>query len=214
MSVISYIDEDELDKEFQRQQEEEKQTKVKMVTPKLRVAICGPSKSGKTFILKTIEERYLQQFDNPLISYMHLNKLLNKFECSNNMFATQIRDYVSVNKTFQNMSQYLQHELEELNDNDLILIEDVRHDWEFDILRNYGFHFIYVFTKNEARLQRAKSLDEVKFMCSKHEVGLSEAVNDEVFMEDYIDILYKQGENFEFAIWKALMNKISDKTTV
>ena len=112
------------------------------------------------------------------------------------------------------MSQYLQHELQELNDNDLILIEDVRHDWEFDILRNYGFHFIYVFTKNEVRLQRAKTLDEVKFMCSKHEVGLSEAINDDVFMKDYIDILYKQGENFEFTIWKALMSKISDKTTV
>ena len=176
-----------------------------METPKLRVAICGPSKSGKTFILKTMEERYLQQFDNPLITYMHLKKTLKKFEYSNSMFATQIRDYVSVHESFQNMSQSLQRELEELNDNDLILIEDVRHDWEFDLLRNYNFVFIYVLTKNEVRLQRAKSLDEVKFMCSKHEVGLSEAINDNVFMEDYIDILYKQGENFEFAIWKALM---------
>ena len=206
MSVIKYITEEDIDNEFNEHHEKEKvETPFNstMVTPKMRIAVCGPAKSGKTFTLNEIEEKYLQCYDNPIICYLHLNKLLN-FDCSNDVSATQIRDYVSANNTFQNMSTSLEKKLDEMNDNDLILIDDVRHDWEFNLLRQYGFYIIYVDTKYETRLKRAKCLNEVHFMCSQREIELREAVGNEVFMNS-IDLLYEQKENCDFDIWTQLM---------
>ena len=77
MSVIRYVSEEEVDEETSGEKQEEVFNETIMQRPpKVRVAICGPARAGKTFVLNAIEQSYLERFDNPLRHYMHLNKIL------------------------------------------------------------------------------------------------------------------------------------------
>lgn len=178
MSVIRYVSEEEVDEETSGEKQEEVFNETIMQRPpKVRVAICGPARAGKTFVLNAIEQSYLERFDNPLRHYMHLNKILfdeetSKFEFADHNSAVQTRDYLA--NCGCTKANYLRHCLEELNDYDLILVEDLRHKWEFDVLKEHNFVILYISTPSDVRFKRAKDLYDVNFMWSTHEQRLSD----------------------------------------
>ena len=222
MSVIRYVSEEEeitgMEKEEQTPSNE---TIIMPQPPKLRVAVCGPAKAGKTFLLNAIEQNYLQRFENPLRQYMHLNKSLahetRNFEFTTDAFAVQTRDYLAECGTESCPDAYLRSCLDELNDHDLILVEDVRHHWEYEVLKEYGFVILYMSTPNDMRHKRSTDITERNFMWTKHEICLTNLKWDH--NDAYVtisnpahrmkfDLVVNHKGPFKADLWELLMNRV------
>ena len=95
------------------------------------------------------------------------------FEFTTDTFAVQTRDYLAECGSDSSQSDYLRSCLDELNDHDLILVEDVRHHWEYEVLKQYGFLILYMSTPNDIRHKRSIDITERNFMWTKHEICLT-----------------------------------------
>jgi Ni2+-binding GTPase involved in maturation of urease and hydrogenase len=195
MSVLKYTD--DFDEDMKTEVEATSNVTIMEQPPKIRVAVCGPAKSGKTFLLHEIEQRYLEQFENPLVTYFHMNTAFSNdsiFTFTNNMVATETRDFMTVcTDSKDKYKSCLRERLNAENDSDLILIEDVRHPWEFEIIYEFGFTVVYADTADQIRFKRAKDLTEVNFMWSQHERQLGNLSSEN--NEDYIPIFGRKSLN-------------------
>jgi len=228
MSVIRYAEED-LDEEEETGKKSilvvenppfnetniMQQQNIMQQPPKLRIAVCGPAKAGKTFLLNAIEESYLARFENPLRHYMHMNKSLahetRNFEFTTDAFAVQTRDYLAECGTESCPDAYLRSCLDELNDHDLILVEDVRHHWEYEVLKEYGFLILYMSTPNDMRHKRSTDITERNFMWTKHEQLLSDLKWD--YNKAYVDkmefdLVVNEKGPFQAGLWDLIMKRI------
>lgn len=224
MSVIRYVSEEEeingIEKEEQIQTQSN-ETIIMQQPPKLRVAVCGPAKAGKTYLLNAIEESYLARFENPLRHYMHMNKSLahglSNFEFATDAFAVQTRDYLAECGTESCPDDYLRSCLDELNDHDLILVEDVRHHWEYQVLKEYGFLILYMSTPDDMRHKRSTDITERNFMWTKHEICLTNIKWD--YNDAYVtksntehrmkfDLVVNHTGPFKADLWELLMNRV------
>jgi len=234
MSVLKYTNDiDEIEDEIENEIEEENKmtsnTTITMQPPKLRIAVCGPAKSGKTHLLNAIEESYLARFENPLRHYMHMNKSLahglSNFEFTTDAFAVQTRDYLAECGTEScpdyYPDAYLRTCLDELNDHDLILVEDVRHYWEYEVLKQYGFLILYMSTPNDMRHKRSTDITERNFMWTKHEMCLTNIKWD--YNDAYVtksdtehrmkfDLVVNHTGPFGAQLWELLMNRVIRKS--
>ena len=221
MSVIQYVSEEEKEETIGIEKEEDMQSNepISMQPPKLRVAVCGPAKSGKTFLLNSIEQSYLQRFENPLRHYMHMNKSLgpSNFEFTTDICAVQTRDYLSICGLETGKEEYFRTCLDELNDHDLILVEDVRHPWEYEVLKSYGFLIIYMDTPDDVRHKRSTDLTERNFMWTEHEICLSKLhwsdhdsayveLTDELSYCLQFDITVDHGAPIDQSFWDKMMH--------
>ena len=228
MSVIRYVSEEEemngMEKEEQTQATSN-ETIIMQQPPNLRVAVCGPAKAGKTFLLNAIEQSYLERFENPLRHYMHMNRSLaheiTNFKFTTNNFAVQTRDYLAECGTEScpdyYPDAYLRTCLDELNDHDLILVEDVRHHWEYEVLKEYGFLILYMSTPDDMRHERSTDLTERNFMWTKHEICLTNLKWD--YNDAYVtisnpehrmkfDLVVNHKGPFKADLWDLLMNRV------
>ena len=98
---------------------------------------------------------------------------ITNFKFTTDYFAVQTRDYLAECVCETGRDDYLRTCLDELNDHDLILVEDVRHHWEYEVLKEYGFLILYMSTPNDMRHERSTDLTERNFMWTKHEICLS-----------------------------------------
>ncbi len=222
MSVLKYTNDiDEIENEIEEDNNITSNTTITMQPPKLRIAVCGPAKAGKTFLLNAIEQNYLERFENPLRHYMHMNKSLahetTNFEFTTDTFAVQTRDYLAECGTAVATDAYLRSCLDELNDHDLILVEDVRHHWEYEVLKEYGFLILYMSTPNDMRHKRSTDITERNFMWTKHEVCLTNIKWD--YNDAYVtksntehkmqfDLVVNHTEPFGADLWELLMNRV------
>jgi len=223
MSVIRYVSEEEEINEMEKEEQTQSNETIIMQPPKLRVAVCGPAKAGKTYLLNAIEQSYLERFENPLRHYMHMNKSLaheiSNFEFTTDTFAAQTRDYLAECSTDSQTCQndYLRSCLDELNDHDLILVEDVRHHWEYDVLKQYGFLILYMSTPDDMRHKRSTDITERNFMWTKHEQCLTNLKWD--YNDAYVtksdpqhrikfDLVVNHNGPFKADLWDLLMNRV------
>jgi len=223
MSVLKYTNDiDEIEDKIEEEDNNmTSNTTITMQPPKLRIAVCGPAKAGKTFLLNTIEQSCLERFENPLRHYMHMNKSLaheiNNFEFTTDTFAVQTRDYLAECGNLTDQSDYLRSCLDELNDHDLILVEDVRHHWEYEVLKQYGFLILYMSTPNDMRHKRSTDITERNFMWTKHEQCLTNLkwdCNDSYVTKSdqehriYFDLVVCHNDPFAAEIWDRLMKRV------
>ena len=223
MSVLKYTNDiDEIEDKIEEEDNNmTSNTTITMQPPKLRIAVCGPAKAGKTFLLNAIEESYLARFENPLRHYMHMNKSLahetRNFEFTTDAFAVQTRDYLAECGTESCPDAYLRSCLDELNDHDLILVEDVRHHWEYEVLKQYGFLILYMSTPNDMRHKRSTDITERNFMWTKHEQCLTNLkwdCNDSYVTKSdqehriYFDLVVYHNDQFAAEIWDRLMKRV------
>lgn len=223
MSVIRYVSEEEIETNTNKLEEESdfNETMSSQPPPKLRVAVCGPAKAGKTFLLNAIEESYLERYENPLRQYLHMNTTLfhtgpSTFEFTDANFAVQTRDYLAECGTETGKETYLRTCLDSLNDHDLILVEDVRHHWEYEILKQYNFLILYMSTPTDVRHKRSTDITERNFMWSQHEKRLD---NLEWNYHDAYLKTKKEAMQFDLVVnttqltnkkelWELLINKV------
>ena len=221
MSVIRYVSEEEETTGMEKEEGMQSNEPIVMQPPKLRVAVCGPAKAGKTFLLNAIEESYLERYENPLRHYMHMNRSLGhentNFTFATDNFAVQTRDYLAECGTESGKDDYLRSCLDELNDHDLILVEDVRHHWEYEVLTEYGFLILYMSTPNDMRHKRSTDITERNFMWTKHEMCLANlewdynyayinTKTDPKFTMKF-DLVVNHNGPFKADLWKLLMNR-------
>lgn len=222
MSVLKYTDDiDEIENEIKEDNNMTSNITMTTQPPKLRVAVCGPAKAGKTYLLNAIEQSYLERFENPIRHYMHMNKSLahetRNFTFATDNFAVQTRDYLAECGTESCPDAYLRSCLDELNDHDLILVEDVRHHWEYEVLKQYGFLILYMSTPNDIRHKRSTDITERNFMWTKHEVCLTNIKWD--YNDAYVtksntdhkmqfDLVVNHNGPFGADLWELLMNRV------
>ena len=223
MSVIRYVSEEEETTGMENEEQTQSNETIIMQPPKLRVAVCGPAKAVKTFLLNAIEESYLERFENPLRHYMHMNRSLaheiTNFKFTTDAFAVQTRDYLAEVGTETGKDAYLRSCLDELNDHDLILVEDVRHHWEYEVLKEYGFLILYMSTPDDMRHKRSTDITERNFMWTKHEICLTNLKWE--YNDAYVTISNKYNTNrmkfdlvvnhrgpFKADLWELLMNRV------
>lgn len=233
MSVIRYAEED-LDEEEETEKKSIlivenppfNETNIMQQPPKLRIAVCGPAKAGKTFLLNAIEQSYLERFENPLRHYMHMNRSLahelTTFTFTNDICAVQTRDYLAnCGARGGAEDDFLRTCLDELNDHDLILVEDVRHPWEYEVLKEYEFLILYMSTPNDVRFRRSTDLAVRNFMWTKHEQLLSDLKwnHNDAYVKSFFteeeknismqfDLVVNEKGPFQADLWDLIMNRM------
>ena len=142
---------------------------------------------------------------------------ITNFTFATDNFAVQTRDYLAEVGTESCPDAYLRSCLDELNDHDLILVEDVRHHWEYEVLKEYGFLILYMSTPNDMRHKRSTDITERNFMWTKHEICLANLEWD--YNDAYIntktdpkfkikfDLVVNHNGPFKADLWKLLMNR-------
>ena len=129
----------------------------------------------------------------------------------------QTRDYLAEVGTESCPDAYLRSCLDELNDHDLILVEDVRHHWEYEVLKEYGFLILYMSTPDDMRHKRSTDITERNFMWTKHEICLTNLkweYNDAYVTKSNpehrmkFDLVVNHRGPFKDDLWELLMNRV------
>ena len=159
-------------------------TPVLVMPPnKLRVAVMGKRKSGKSYLLHQLESHYIQTNGSSTNRRtISLRNLYDKNDQLSNLFTKLLTNY----KNF-----------------DAVFVDDVKYSWECDILKNFNFTIVYVHTPWILRFQRLHTpdytehelLQHVNWMVSKPELKEMERIN---AMKKYYQMVeYVETENMQ-----------------
>lgn len=145
-------------------------------SPKIRIAVMGMAKSGKTHFLHTVESEHLRKYgDSCLRKSFSMNDL---YEFKHNI--NSIRH--AFNKEILWKKDALEKVIVENNDCDLIMVDDVMFEWELETLQMYNFKLIYITSPWHSRFNRlsfnkATIFNDLNWMTCQEEIDLMKSSN-------------------------------------
>ena len=156
---------------------------LKMPPPKLRIAVMGKRKSGKSHLLHKIESYYIEKNGSSTNRRtISAKNLYDKNDNLSNLFTNLLTNY----RHF-----------------DAVFVDDVKYSWECDILKNFNFTIIYVHTPWALRFQRMHSPDYTEHELLQHvnwmvsEPQLKEIEKTNAMKKYYGMVEYYETENMQ-----------------
>lgn len=128
----------------------------------MRFGIIGNAHAGKTTVANMIEKMYAMSLNNRLIYYKFADPLYNVLEAlglkKNRLFMQEVSDIIKKYFGDDIFVRLCEDKIISTSKNDLVLIDDVRYETEFNMLKDNNFVLIGIYTDIETRRARARDL--------------------------------------------------------